>query len=506
MSIVTIKNVEFLNNPARFTDPYRFRVLFECIAPLPDDLEWRLIYVSSPGNEELDQELDSCLVGPVPVGTNSFDFESPAPDWRKIPREDLLGVAALILTGSYNDQEFVRVGYYQNTEYDTEELRENPPAQVMVERLTRDVNMKPRVTRFQIKWDVSPMQNTHVAVGAAQSAAVPSANDLVDDEPMDVQPTVPLAPKTSLGRYRVLSPLAGIRVSPIQLGATSIEDKWEKLGTGAMDKESSFKLLDAYYDAGGNFIDLRDGTSEEFIGEWMEKKGIRDQMVIATKYTTYSKRDADDIPIKVNYTSNNTKSLMLSVEASQEAEDIVHRHSLRSLAGLADEHRGNTPARIVSYANAYAKAHEKTQFVIYQGAWKIMERSFEREIIPMARTLGLALAPFNVLSSGKLCTDAEEERRKATGEKGCIMLAPNRERSEDEEKMSAALEKVAKDVGRGRKVEHLMANINALKISLSDEQVKYLESILPFDPDFPINFFGDGTAHRPSTLFDTPNA
>lgn len=117
-------------------------------------LEWKLIYVSSPGNEELDQELDSCLVGPVPVGTNSFDFESPAPDPRRIPPEDLLGVAALILTGSYNDQEFVRVGYYQNTGYDDEVLRENPPAQVVVERLTRDVNAKPRVTRFQIKWCV----------------------------------------------------------------------------------------------------------------------------------------------------------------------------------------------------------------------------------------------------------------------------------------------------------------------------------------------------------------
>ncbi|KAI5119563.1 hypothetical protein M0805_005627 [Coniferiporia weirii] len=188
MSIVTIKNVEFLNNPARFTDPYSFRVLFECIAPLPDDLEWRLIYVSSPGNEELDQELDSCLVGPVPVGTNSFDFESPAPDPRRIPKDDLLGVAALILTGSYNDQEFVRVGYYQNTEYDSEELRENPPHSVMVDRLTRDVNAKPRVTRFQIKWDVSPMQTIQVAVGAAQSAAVPSANDLADDEPEQVSP------------------------------------------------------------------------------------------------------------------------------------------------------------------------------------------------------------------------------------------------------------------------------------------------------------------------------
>ena len=102
----------------------------------------------------LDQELDDCLVGPVPVGVNAFEFEGAAPDPLKIPREDVLGVAALILTGSYRDQEFVRVGYYQNTEYDLEELRANPPAQILFDRLVRDINDKPRVTRFQIKWCV----------------------------------------------------------------------------------------------------------------------------------------------------------------------------------------------------------------------------------------------------------------------------------------------------------------------------------------------------------------
>ena len=122
--------------------------------PTPPDLEWKLIYVSSPGNEELDQELDDCLVGPVPVGVNSFDFEGVPPDPSKIPPEDVLGVAALILTGSYKDQEFVRVGYYQNTEYDNEEMKENPPQKIMFERLVRDMNTKPRVTRFQIKWSV----------------------------------------------------------------------------------------------------------------------------------------------------------------------------------------------------------------------------------------------------------------------------------------------------------------------------------------------------------------
>jgi hypothetical protein len=57
-------------------------------------------------------------------------------------------------------------------------------------------------------------------------------------------------PISNLARYRTLSPLAGVRVSPIQLGAMSIGDKWHELGMGSMDKESSFKLLDAYFDLG----------------------------------------------------------------------------------------------------------------------------------------------------------------------------------------------------------------------------------------------------------------
>ncbi|KAL4254687.1 ASF1 family protein [Abortiporus biennis] len=197
MSLVTIRNVEFLNNPAQFLDPYHFRVTFECIAQLPEDLEWRLIYVSSPGNEELDQELDDCLVGPVPMGVNSFEFEGSPPDPKKIPPEDVLGVAALILTGSYKDQEFVRVGYYQNTEYDSEELKEKMAnegngGKIEFERLVRDINLKPRVTRFQIKWDISPQNHSNsigtVSAGAATSAAVPSANDLDEDDDEDVEP------------------------------------------------------------------------------------------------------------------------------------------------------------------------------------------------------------------------------------------------------------------------------------------------------------------------------
>lgn len=62
-------------------------------------------------------------------------------------------------------------------------------------------------------------------------------------------------PVTKLGRLRCLSPNASVYVSPLQLGAMSVGDKWAAAGMGSMNKVDSFKLLDAFYDSGGNFID-----------------------------------------------------------------------------------------------------------------------------------------------------------------------------------------------------------------------------------------------------------
>lgn len=63
-----------------------------------------------------------------------------------------------------------------------------------------------------------------------------------------------LPPPSKLGRYRLLAPNCGLRVSPLQLGAMSIGSAWAQLGS--MTKEDSFKLLDAYWEAGGNYIDV----------------------------------------------------------------------------------------------------------------------------------------------------------------------------------------------------------------------------------------------------------
>ncbi|KAK7062852.1 putative aryl-alcohol dehydrogenase aad14 [Paramarasmius palmivorus] len=347
-------------------------------------------------------------------------------------------------------------------------------------------------------------------------------------------------PPTKLGVYRVFSPRAGVHVSPLALGGGGIGDKWSSFA-GATDKESSFKLLDAYFDMGGNFIDTannyQDESSEEFIGEWAEKRGIRDQLFIATKYTSPFKQADPKVIQKINYVGNNAKSLYISVEASLKKLrtsyiDLLYVHwwdwdtsveeVMDALHILVQERKvlylgvSDTPAWVVSYANIYARTTGKTPFVVYQGRWNVMRRSFERDIIPMARSLGLALAPWDVLGGGKFRTDAEEQRRLESGEEGRKWLGADWKRNEDEIKISRALEKVAQEVGAksitsvatayviqkttyvfpilgGRKVEHLKANLEALDITLSDEQIKYLESQVPFDPGFPSDFIGDGS-------------
>ncbi|PPR07340.1 hypothetical protein CVT26_013656 [Gymnopilus dilepis] len=361
-------------------------------------------------------------------------------------------------------------------------------------------------------------------------------------------PPTPPAP-TALGRYRPFSKKAAIHVSPLVLGGMSIGDTWQHIGMGKMDKESSFKLLDAFYDAGGNFIDTannyQNGTSEQFIGEWMEARGVRDQMIVATKYSFNYKLGDPNSKQKIVFHGNNAKSLRHSLETSlknlrTDFVDILYVHiwdwetsieevmgSLHALVlagkvlylGISD-----TPAWIVAQANQYAKDHALTPFSVYQGAWNVMDRSFERDIIPMAREHGMALTVWNVLASGKLRSDKEEERREKSGEQGRDLKLDDSgwKRGEKERKYAAALSKVAKEVGLdeddvpavaiayvlhktpyvfpivgGRKVEHLHSNIKALEIALSPEQIKYLESLEPFDPGFPHTVCGDGTQTAP---------
>lgn len=154
MSYVNIIDVQIPNNPCSYDSPYEFEITFEVVQEIQDDLEFKIIYVGSAESQQYDQVLESVLVGPVSVGTSKFTLTVPSQDPTKIPLEDTVGVTVVLLSCSYRDQEFVRVGYYVNNDYIDEDLKDIPPAVPKYDKLQRSIlSDKPRVTRFNINWD-----------------------------------------------------------------------------------------------------------------------------------------------------------------------------------------------------------------------------------------------------------------------------------------------------------------------------------------------------------------
>jgi len=164
MAKVTIREVEVLNNDCSFVDKFQFKIRFDCIEDLQEDLDWKILYVGSANSTEFDQELDELSTGPIPVGVHEFVLEADGPDPTKIPASEIVGVTVVLITCSYRTQEFVRIGYYINNEYQDEQLREDPPEQPIIEKLSRVISSNPRVTRLQINWDgtenIMPEQKT----------------------------------------------------------------------------------------------------------------------------------------------------------------------------------------------------------------------------------------------------------------------------------------------------------------------------------------------------------
>lgn len=80
-------------------------------------------------------------------------MQADPPDSLKIREEDIIGVTVLLLTCSYLGQEFIRVGYYVNNDYEDEQLREEPPQKVLIDKVQRNIlSDKPRVTKFPINF------------------------------------------------------------------------------------------------------------------------------------------------------------------------------------------------------------------------------------------------------------------------------------------------------------------------------------------------------------------
>lgn len=208
---------------------------------------------------------------------------------------------------------------------------------------------------------------------------------------------------------------SGLRVSELALGTMTFGTDW---GWGA-GRDECRKMFDTYAEAGGNFVDTANnytnGTSERIVGELVAAD--RDHFVLATKYSLSTRPDDP------NAGGNHRKNLVRAVEASLERLgtdylDLLWLHMwdgmtpveevVRSLDDLVRAGKvlyvgvSDTPAWAVARAVTLAELRGWTAFCGLQVPWSLADRGVERELLPLAAALGLAVTPWGVLESGEL--------------------------------------------------------------------------------------------------------
>jgi aryl-alcohol dehydrogenase-like predicted oxidoreductase len=317
-------------------------------------------------------------------------------------------------------------------------------------------------------------------------------------------------------QYIPLGP-SGLKVSQLCLGTMGFGTEW---GWGT-DKQASFDILDAYANAGGNFVDTAnrytEGSSERIIGEYV--KSNRDHFVIATKYTLH------DNQTNVNASGNNRKNMMRSVEQSlkrldTDFIDILYLHIWDNLTPIEEVMRGlddlvkqgkvtyiaisDTPAWIISKGQTMSELLGWSQFIALQVEYSLIQRTAERDLIPMAKHYGLTVTPWAPLAGGALTG------KYLKGDKGRLSDASKRLNER-----SASIAQVVVDIAQelnaepahvalkwtmqqgfscipivgATKVSQLQQNLACLQLTLSAEHIKRLNEVSAFELGFPGDFF-----------------
>jgi len=210
---------------------------------------------------------------------------------------------------------------------------------------------------------------------------------------------------------------SGLRVSRLCLGTMTFGTEW---GWGA-DEGTSAAIFDRYLEAGGNFIDTADGytngKSEEICGQLIRERGLRDRIVLATKFTFNAQ------PGNPNAGGNGRKNAMRALEGSLRrlgtdyvdlywmhawdqttpveevlaTFDLMVRSGKVRYAGFSD-----VPAWYAARACTIAQFAHSTPVIALQLEYSLVERGIEREHVPLAREIGLGVCPWSPLASGFL--------------------------------------------------------------------------------------------------------
>ena len=342
-------------------------------------------------------------------------------------------------------------------------------------------------------------------------------------------------------RYKLFGKHTGLRVSELVLGAGNFGTRW---GHGAEPDEAR-RILDAYADAGGNFIDTANGyqfgQSEEILGDLLA--GRRDDFVLATKFTLRTNPNAG-----ILVTGNSRKAMVASVEASLKrlktdridlywvhmsdgvtpVEEIVRgfddlvRAGKILYAGLSD-----FPAWRVARAATIAELRGAVPIAGLQFEHSLVERTTEQELLPAGQALGLGMVAWSPLGGGMLTGKYRKgENGRAEGFGGRVFQAEN---SAQRTAILDTLLAVAKDAGatpieiaiawvaaKGslpiigpRTLAQLESNLAAAKVKLSPEQITRLDEVSAVPSVFPYTVLDDPETRQGFTggkleQFDAP--
>ncbi|MDF5718451.1 MAG: aldo/keto reductase [Rhizonema sp. NSF051] len=328
-------------------------------------------------------------------------------------------------------------------------------------------------------------------------------------------------------RYKLLGK-SGLRVSELCLGTMTFGEEW---GWGA-SKDESRQIFDTFVEVGGNFIDTAngytDGTSEKTVGEFIASD--RERFVVATKYS---------FPLEMNNHVNNPngsgnhrKNMMQSLEGSlkrlgTDYIDLFWLHAwdfmtpieevMRSLDDMVRQGKvlyigiSDTPAWIVSEANTLARCYGWTPFVALQIEYSLVQRTPERDLLPMAKAFDLAVTPWSPLGGGVLTGKYNQGEGQSANSRGSDIPERNL-------KIAEVVSQVAQEIGctpsqvalawlclqqgvvipiiGARKVSQVKDNLDCLNVTLTAAQLQRLDEVSQIELGFPHDFLGSDMIHE----------
>jgi aryl-alcohol dehydrogenase-like predicted oxidoreductase len=331
---------------------------------------------------------------------------------------------------------------------------------------------------------------------------------------------------------------SGLRVSNLSLGTMTFGEDW---GWGA-GKAEARKIYDAYRNAGGNFLDTANiytnGSSEKLVGEFVA--GHREEMVIATKYTNSVSGFSGKAGTDANSGGNQRKNMIQAVEASlkrlgTDYIDLYWQHIWDEITPVEEVMRAfddlvragkvlyvgisDAPAWVVAKSNMLAELRGWTSYVGLQIEYNLLERTVERELIPMARDQHMTVLAWSPLRNGLLTGKYLPENTQQSAAEGARMhnemmkgFGVGIESSHATVREVVA---VAKEVGvsaaqvalawlryrpvpvipivGARKLTQLEDNLRSLDVTLSPEQLQRLDQASAITLGFPHDFIANSS-------------